>query len=266
MKGREVATLDGEALDLAGRGRLDGPVCVVAGIGGVIGSAVAERFAAEGASVVGIDRQAVQTRFPVLEADLSDEEATREAFLRIRERYGPLHVLHVNAGPVDREDHSLLVTPSEVWHRVFAAIVMPTVHCCRFGVEQMDKDVGGSVILTGSFLAGMGSATAQMAFNAAKAAVTQIGRDLGMQLARSNIRVNTIALGPVETPEIREMFERIGPEQTARRLRLMPLGRFATLDEVASAAVHLASAESGYTTASVLRLDGGIQRAYTIPE
>lgn len=216
--------------------------------------------------MVGIDKRAVATRFPVVEADLRDADVARAAFLHIQDRHGPIHVLYVNAGPVDRDDHSLLVTPSDVWQRVFTAIVMPAVHCCRYGVEQMDQDAGGSVILTGSFLAGMGSATAQMAFNAAKAAVTQIGHDLGMQLARRNIRVNTVALGPVETPEIREMFERIGPEQTQRRLRLMPMARFASLDEVASAATYLASAESGYMTASVLRLDGGIQGAYTIPE
>lgn len=247
-------------------GRLADRVCVVAGAGGVIGQAVGRRFAAEGASVVGIDRRPVSAPYPVFEADLSDEGAAREVFHRIGETTGPVHALYVNAGPVDRDDHSLLVTPSEVWHRVFDAIVMPTVHCCRFGVEQMDEEAGGSVILTGSFLAGMGSATAQMAFNAAKAAVTQVGHDLGIHLARRNIRVNTLALGPVETPEIRELFERIGPDQARRRLRLMPLARFASLDEVASAATYLASDQSGYTTASVLRLDGGIQGAYTIPE
>jgi NAD(P)-dependent dehydrogenase (short-subunit alcohol dehydrogenase family) len=128
-----------------------------------------------------------------------------------------------------------------------------------------DREQGGSIILTGSFLAGIGAATAQMAFSASKAAVVQIGRDLGIHLARSGIRVNTLSLGPVETPELRRMFDHIGPEQVARRMSRVPLGRPATLDEVAAAVAYLASDDSGYLTGSVFPVDGGIPAAYTIP-
>jgi NAD(P)-dependent dehydrogenase (short-subunit alcohol dehydrogenase family) len=256
----------GDEQPASARGRLAGRTSVIVGSGGTIGDAIAARFLVEGARVVGIDRRAVDAPFPVIEADLSNEAEGRAAFARIGSEYGPIHVVYVNAGTVDRADTTLLDTPLEVWQRAFDAIVTPVVLCCRYAVPQMSAKEGGSIILTGSFLAGIGAATAQMAFSAAKAAVTQIGRDLGIHLARRGIRVNTLALGPIETPELRQMFDRIGPEQVQRRMIRVPLGRPATLDELAASAVYLASDESGYMTGSVLPVDGGIPRAYTIPD
>ncbi|GAK68598.1 putative oxidoreductase [Agrobacterium rubi TR3 = NBRC 13261] len=116
----------------------------------------------------------------------------------------------------------------------------------------------GSVINTASFLAGMGSATAQMAFNAAKAGVEQLSRDLGVQLACSNVRLNSFAIGPIETSEIRTKFDRIGPEQAARRFTHMPMGRFGTLEKLASTAGYLASDNAGFLTASSFPLNGRI--------
>ncbi len=124
----------------------------------------------------------------------------------------------------------------------------------------------GAVINTSSFLAGMGSATGQMAYNAAKAAVAQLTRDLGVNLARRGVRVNALALGPIETPQLRVVFNRIGPEEAKRRFSLMPFGRFGTLDELAGTVAYLASDDAGFVTASIFPLDGGIQGAFTIPE
>jgi NAD(P)-dependent dehydrogenase (short-subunit alcohol dehydrogenase family) len=243
--------------------RLAGRTCVIAGAGGAIGTAVAARFAGEGAQVIGIDRQPVDAAFPVITADLRIEPETRQAFAHIHGEVGAIDVLYVNVGPLDRDDHGLLQTPHEVWERVFAAVLTPAVLSCKYGVPVMNT--GSSVILTGSFLAGMGAATAQMAFSAAKAAVTQLGRDLGTHLARREIRVNTLALGPVEAPETRAMFERMGEEEARRRFTHIPMARFATLAEVAAAAAYLASADSGYMTGSELPVYGGIRAAYTLP-
>lgn len=248
----------------AGQARLMGRTCVIAGAGGAIGTAVAARFEGEGAQVIGIDRQPVDATFPIIPADLRIESETQQAFARIHGEVGAIDVLYVNAGPLDRDDHGLLQTPHEVWERVFAAVLTPAVLSCKYGVPVMNT--GGSVILTGSFLAGMGAATAQMAFSAAKAAVTQLGRDLGTHLSRRAIRVNTLALGPVEAPETRAMFERMGEEETRRRFAHIPMERFATLAEVAAAAAYLASADSGYMTGSELPVYGGIRAAYTLPD
>ncbi len=253
--------------EVPGPGRLQGRVCVVAGIGGVIGEAVATRFADEGARVVGIDRRDIDIDIavPTYDADLCDDEQTREVFARVRDEHGAIDVLHVNAGPLDAEDHSVLATSHEVWERVFRGILAPAENSVRHAVPLMRRP-GGSVILTGSFLAEMGASTAQMAFSAAKAAVNQLGRDLGTHLARDGVRVNALGLGPVQTPESRAMFERLGPEQSERRFRHIPMGRFATPEEVAAAAAYLASDDSGYTTGSVLPVHGGIPGAYTVPD
>ena len=128
------------------------------------------------------------------------------------------------------------------------------------------QPVRGSVINTSSFLAGMGAASAQMAFSAAKAAVAQLSRDLGVNLARTGVRVNALALGPIETPQLAAMFAQIGPEQAARRFTHMPMGRFGTLEELAATVAYLASDDSGFVTASVFPLNGGIPGAFTVAD
>lgn len=248
--------------------RLMGRVCVVAGVCGAIGEAVAGRFAAEGGIVVGVDR--VEHRigtFP-LRADFLDEDQARAVYQRIASEFGGIDVLYNNMGPLDVKDRSALVTSLETWERVIAGNLTATFLSCQYAIPLMlQRDPAkGSVINTASFLSGMGAASAQMAFNAAKAGVAQLSRDLGIQLARSGVRVNALALGPVATPEIVTMFEQIGEEQAARRFTHMPMGRFCTLDELAATAAYLASDDSGFVTATIFPLDGGIAGAFTVPE
>jgi NAD(P)-dependent dehydrogenase (short-subunit alcohol dehydrogenase family) len=248
--------------------RMAGKVCVIAGAGGVIAEAVAARLEAEGAIVIGIDRVAPDVGFPTFIADLRVEPDVRETFERIRAELGRIDVLYNNAGPLDSEDHALLATSTETWERVFRGVLAPPMLACKYAVPIMlqNAEAGGSIINTGSFLAGMGAATAQVAYSAAKAAVTQLSLDLGTNLARSGIRVNVLALGPVQTPLIKEMFDRLGPDGAARRLVHIPTGRFATPDEVAGTVAYLASSDSSYVTASVFPIHGGIPTGYTLPE
>jgi len=243
-------------------------VCVVAGAGGAIGEAVARRLQREGGLVVGIDRKPHAIGDLQLTADLANEGQTRAAYEQVRNAYGRLDVLYNNAGLTDPADRSLLSTPSEVWERVFAANLTTTVLSCKYAIPIMleGQPVRGSVINTASFLAGMGAASAQMAFSAAKAAVAQLSRDLGASLARSGVRVNALALGPIETPQLAAMFEQIGPEQAKRRFTHMPMGRFGTLDELAATVAYLASDDSGFVTASIFPINGGIPGAFTVAE
>lgn len=247
--------------------RLDGRVCVVAGVLGAIGEAVARRFAEEGGIVVGLDRSEHKVGKLPLRAELASEEAVREAYQRIMHEFGRMDVLYNNAGPIDRDDHSALDTSLETWNQVITSILTTTWLSCKNAVPLMlaADAPNGSVINTASFLAGMGAASAQMAFNAAKAGVEQLSRDLGTQLARSGVRVNSIALGPIETPEIAATFARIGPEHAALRFSHMPMGRFGTLEELAATAAYLASDDSGFVTASSFPLHGGIPNAFTVP-
>ena len=247
--------------------RLNGRVCVVAGILGTLGQAVAQRFADEGGVVVGIDKADHGAGQLSLTADLSDEDQVRVAYEKIWGELGRVDVIYNNAGLIDRDDHSALDLSLEVWSRVLTANLTTAWLSCKHGIPIMlrTQPTRGSVINTASFLAGMGSSSAQMAFNVAKAGVEQMSRDLGVQLARKGVRVNALALGPIETPQLRQTFERIGPEETARRFTHMPLGRFGTVEELAATAAYLASDDAGFVTATSFPLNGGIQGAYTVP-
>ena len=246
--------------------RLEGRVCVVAGVVGVLGEAVARRFADEGGCVVGIDRIDHGVGRLALVADISDEDQVKAAYERVWDEFGRLDVLYNNAGLTDRDDHSALDLSQQVWNRVLTANLTTTWLSCKHGIPLMlrNQPTKGSVINTASFLAGMGAASAQMAFNVAKAGVEQLSRDLGVQLARKGVRVNALALGPIETPQLRATFDRIGPEEAQRRFIHMPLGRFGTVAELTATAAYLASDDAGFVTASRFPLHGGIQGAFTV--
>ena len=215
--------------------RLSGKVCVINGAAGAIGEAVADRLSREDAIVVGVDRIEHTIGTFQVTADLSLEDEVADMYRQVRDEFGRIDVIHNNAGLVlNHEDVSALDTSLEVVQRVFQANFVTTLLCCKHGIPYLLENTpsGGSVINTGSFLAGMGSASGQMAYNAAKAAVVQLSKDLGTNLARQGVRVNALSLGPIQTPELTDLFETLGPEQTARRFSRMPLGRFGTLEEL----------------------------------
>lgn len=246
--------------------RLSGKVCVIAGAAGAIGEAVAQRLKAEGGIVVGIDLKPHEVGALSLIADLTVEDEVRDAYARVHRELGRIDVIYNNAGGSDLADRSALQTPPEVWNRIFAANLTTAWLSCKHGIPFMlqGEPPKGSVINTSSFLAGMGAASAQMAFSAAKAAVAQLTRDLGVNLARSGVRVNALALGPIETPQLKAMFAGIGPEQAALRFTHMPMGRFGTLEELAATAAYLASDDAGFVTASIFSINGGIPGAFTV--
>lgn len=247
--------------------RLRGRVCVVAGASGTLGEGVARRLEQEGGLVVGIDKRNHSVGSLALMADLADENQVASAYQEVWRKFGRLDVIYNNAGAIDRDDHSALDLSLEVWNRMLTANLTTTWLSCKHGIPLMlrTKPTKGSVINTSSFLAGMGAASAQMAYNVAKAGVDQLSRDLGVHLARKGVRVNALTLGPIETPQLRETFERIGREEVERRFIHMPLGRFGTVDELAGTVAYLASDDAGFVTASSFPLHGGIPNAFTVP-
>jgi NAD(P)-dependent dehydrogenase (short-subunit alcohol dehydrogenase family) len=246
--------------------RLVNKVCVVTGAAGGIGEATAERLASEGAKVVGVDVLEHSVGELALQADLTDEGQVQGVYSRVREEFGRIDVLFNNAGMVTTDDGSALNVTLETWERVQATNLTTVFLCCKHGIPHLldNGQAGGSVINTASFLAVMGSATAQMAYNAARAGVIALSRDLGVNLARRGVRVNALCIGPIETSKLSSGFAK-DPEQVARRLIHIPMGRFGRVQEVAGTVAYLASDDSGYVTASAFPLDGGISIAYTIP-
>ncbi len=244
--------------------RLEGKVCVITGVAGGIGAATAARFAREGARVVGVDLVEHSTGELPLQADLVDEDAVRAVYTRTREELGRIDVLFNNAGISPTDDASVLDTALDAWERVQAVNLRSVFLCCKHGIPHLLDGDGGSVINTASFVAVLGAATSQISYTASKGGVLALSRELGIEFARRGVRVNALCPGPVDTPLLQELYA-TDPEQAARRLVHVPIGRFARADEIANAALFLASDESSYITATAFMVDGGITGAYTTP-
>ena len=247
--------------------RLEGKVCVITGAAGGIGAATAELFAREGAKVVGVDLVEHDAGELSLQADVTDEDSVAGIYAQTAQALGRIDVLFNNAGIAPADDASVLETSAEAWERVQAANLRSVFLCCKHGIPHLlnnNPPTRGSVINTASFVAVMGSATSQISYTASKGAVLSLSRELGVEFARRGVRVNALCPGPVDTPLLRELFAK-DPEQAARRLVHVPMGRFARAEEIASAALFLASDESSYVNASTFLVDGGISGAYTTP-
>jgi NAD(P)-dependent dehydrogenase (short-subunit alcohol dehydrogenase family) len=249
-------------------GRLQDKVCVITGAAGGIGSATAAVFQREGARVVGVDLLEHPVGDLALRADVADEDALAGLYRRVRDELGRIDVLFNNAGISPVEDASVLETDVDVWERVQAVNLRSVFLCCKHGIPHLlnnDPPTRGSVINTASFVAVLGSATSQIAYTASKGGVLALSRELGVQFARRGVRVNALCPGPIDTPLLRELFA-ADPQQAARRLVHVPMGRFGRAEEIANAVLFLASDESSYVNATAFVVDGGITAAYTTPE
>ena len=252
-------------------GRLDNKVAIITGAASGIGRATAVRFAAEGAKVVVADLAdesgtalAGELGGLYVHVDVADEGSVKAMFDATIDAYGGLDVLFNNAGISPNDDDSILTTGLEAWQRVQDVNLKSVYLCCKYGIPLMQRRGGGSIINVASFVAIMGSATSQISYTASKGGVLSMSRELGVQFARENIRVNALCPGPVNTPLLQELFAK-DPERAARRLVHVPMGRFAQPEEMASAVLFLASDDSSFMTASTFLVDGGLHAAYVTP-
>jgi NAD(P)-dependent dehydrogenase (short-subunit alcohol dehydrogenase family) len=245
--------------------RLEGKVCVVTGAASGIGAETARVFGEEGATVVGVDLREDGVGDLVLAADVADEQQIAGLYDRVRSELGRIDVLFNNAGISPTDDGSVLDTTLEAWQRVQDVNLKSVFLCCKHGIPHLIEGGGGSVVNTASFVSVVGSATSQISYTASKGGVLALSRELGVEFARRDVRVNALCPGPVNTPLLQELFAK-DPVAAARRLVHVQMGRFAEVREIANAALFLASDESSYVNASTFLVDGGISQAYTTPE
>jgi NAD(P)-dependent dehydrogenase (short-subunit alcohol dehydrogenase family) len=257
-------------------GRLQGKTALITGGGGGIGRASARLFAAEGAKVVVVDanpRAGEQTVAEVVraggEAVFASADVTRSgdvaAMVRTaEERFGGLHVLFNNAGIFPDEDGSVVDTDEAVFDRVIAVNLKGVFLGCKHGIPALLRAGGGAIVNTASFVAVMGAATAQSAYTASKGGVLALTREIAVQYARLGIRANALCPGPVNTPLLASLLAE--PAARARRMVHIPAGRLAEADEIAHAALWLASDDASFVTGSTFLVDGGITAAYVTPE
>jgi NAD(P)-dependent dehydrogenase (short-subunit alcohol dehydrogenase family) len=257
-------------------GRLQGKVALITGAGGGIGRASAKLFSAEGARIVVVDYDEKAGRAVAAEIEAAGGRAlfTRadvskatdaEAMIAFAEKeLGALHVLFNNAGIFPDEDGSVVDTDEAIFDLVMNVNLKGVFLGCKYGVPALLRAGGGSIINTASFVAVMGAATSQTAYTASKGGVLAMTREIAVEFARRGIRANSLCPGPVNTPLLQPLLA--DPARRARRMVHLPMGRLAEPDEIAAAALFLASDESSYINGATFLVDGGTTGAYVTPE
>jgi NAD(P)-dependent dehydrogenase (short-subunit alcohol dehydrogenase family) len=256
--------------------RLADKVCLITGAGSGIGKASAIAFGREGAKVVVVDLKLDTAKETALEignaggqaaafaADVSKAKDAEAMVAFAEEMYGRLDAAFNNAGVFHPKDDSVTNTSEDIWNLVIDVNLKGVFLGCQYEIPALQRAGGGSIINTASFVALMGAAAPQIAYTASKGGVLAMTREIAVEFARQNIRCNALCPGPVETPLLAELLS--DPARRARRLVHIPMGRFARPDEIANAAVFLASDESSYVNGSTFLVDGGITAAYITPE
>jgi len=252
--------------------RLKDKVALITGAGAGIGRETALLFSAEGAAVVCVDvnEQAAKETSSLIKnsaairADVSKAQDCERMVAQAEKAFGKLNVLFNNAGIMHAKDDDAVSTDESVWDLTMDVNAKGVFLGCKYGIPALKRAGGGSIINTASFVARVGAATPQVAYTASKGAVLAMTRELAVIHARQNIRVNALSPGPLKTELLMNFLNT--EEKKQRRLVHVPMGRFGEAEEMAKAALFLASDDSSYMTGAEFLVDGGITAAYVTPE
>ena len=243
-------------------GRLSGKVALISGAARGMGESEARLFAREGAQVVLGDILADQGRAAVenitqqggtatfVPLDVTHEQDWQRAVEPAEQTYGRLDILVNNAGIVRMAP--LDETSLEAWNEVIGVNQTGVFLGMKHAVPAMRRAGGGSIVNISS-IAGLIGLPNIPAYQASKGAVRLLTKNAAVQYATDKIRVNSVHPGRIETP----MTAPLAPERREMLLRLTPLGRDGTAEEVAYGVLYLASDESSYVTGAELVIDGG---------
>ena len=249
--------------------RLSGKVAIITGGASGIGAAVVRKFAEEGAQVVAADiddQRGSAVADEVSQAggcavfkrtDVSRAAEVESLVSETVDRFGKLDVVLANAG------FQFIVPLADVseqqWDHLMAVNLKGVFFCCKYAIPPMTANGGGSMIATGSVLSTV-AAAGFGAYCASKAAVLNLMRATAVDYGHLNIRANCLCPGCVDTPLADEYWKIQSDPEQARQASAAShlLGRIGRAEEIANAAVFLASDESSFVTGSALFVDGGL--------
>jgi len=245
-------------------GRLEGKVALVTGAGSGIGRASAERFAAEGARVAVVDLKGAEEVAAVIDAaggeaialatGVADEEAVAAMAAAAIDRFGRVDVLMNNAGVLD-DYLPAADMPTAVWERVLGVNLNAQFFTARALLPQMVERGAGAIVNVAS-TAGLNGGNGGAAYTTSKHAVIGFTRQLCFDYARKGIRCNVLCPGAVETGMTKEIFA--SPDAAVMEaVESAPIGRWAQPEELAAAALFLASDEASFVNGAVYLVDGG---------
>ncbi|MEI4473001.1 glucose 1-dehydrogenase [Frigidibacter sp. MR17.24] len=248
-----------------GKGRLEGKVAVVTGAGGGFGEGIARLFAAEGAKVGVLDLRAdaaaavagsIGDSAIALAADVTDAAQMQAAVDAVVERFGAPDIFVNNAGWTHRNKPMMEVTEEE-FDRVYAINVKSIFLMSRIIVPMMRAKGGGSIVNIGS-VAGIRPRPGLTWYNSTKGAVNILSQSMAVELAPDRIRVNAICPVMGETGLL-EAFMGVPdtPENRARFIATIPMGRMSRPEDIARATLYLASDDAEFITGVLLPVDGG---------
>jgi 3-oxoacyl-[acyl-carrier protein] reductase len=251
------------------KGRLEGKRALVTGAGSGLGAAMAVRFVAEGARVLLTDLDLAGTervvaglppeersRAAARRLDVTREDEVSAAVTQVVERWGGLDVLVANAGI--GAPGLLADLPLAEWQRVLDVNLTGAFLCCRHAFRAM-RAAGGCILVTSS-VAGLHGTAGLGAYGPSKAAVVQLVGTLALEGARHRIRANALCPVWTESPMVDAFVQGMGLGSEEGRRRLLqdiPLRRLGRPEDVAAAAVYLASDEAAFVTGVALPVDGG---------
>ena len=236
-------------------GRMEGKIAVVTGAGSGIGAATAQRFAAEGATVIGWDLDGADVAL-----DVRDEDAIAAAVTDVVARHGRLDaVVHAagvaGGGPVH-------LVPAEEWDRVVDINLKGTFlvgkHAVAAMLAQDPVDGERGAIVNIASVEGLAGTEGGSTYNAAKGGVVILTKNMAIDYGRAGIRVNAICPGFIDTPMLQGVFAMDGMADVLADITAAhQLGRLGRADEIASAAVFLCSPDASFVSGVALPVDGG---------
>ena len=237
--------------------RLKGKVAVVTGAASGIGKATVELFRSEGATVVGAD--AVEGAD--IRSDAGSEAAVRALVQQVVKQHGGLDIFFANAG-ISGGFASIAEQTEADWAEILRVNLIGPFLAIKYAAPVMAKRGGGSIICTAS-VAGLRAGAGGAAYSASKAGVINLVQSAAMQLSASNVRVNAICPGLIETGMTKPIYDMARAAGQEERLgELNPLRRGGEPVEIAQAALFLASDDASYVNGAALVVDGGLSTSH----